>query len=505
MENKTKEIIQREIISNSEPGESQKQEAYDFSKEFSKHGREKMAEQIRELRHEYMIEIPQQNAKLTEKRELLAGQKEKAEQEFEQKKQTLSEVETKRNEWLSAQEELKKISEEIEKRKASLWYKIERKFGGGNDVKEKEREYWKKRNDVRYFDEGELSRAQISDNSKTMHETLIKSYNREISEAENIVINEAWRDKARAMVNEFYRGQSEIKNEWENDDEARGIQHNAEKHNVLFLHGIPFESQMANTSMNNDLIDTEKMSSEDKARFFAGLTPTASVSTKTLDSAVVEKMPEHELMYDTGFIIADGKIMSAFDEDAGTKAENFDIKYSKYKDTASSIQPDIEEHIAKSIGYTEERRRHASGGYPWNEFAVKDPRISAMYVMENAQHQVDALPRMMKLSEEMRVPLVRIYRDGKMFNITENRETTKEEVLAHSANFSTEEKIKFIEQTQNFVKEPKATEEIQKRLNALKAEKTEEEQKEEDLQKEKEVRAKIQATSEKNKSKNNET
>jgi hypothetical protein len=480
--------------------ENPKQEVYDFSKEFSKHGREKMAEQICLLRHEYMVEIPENNAKITEKRELLAGQKEKAEQEFEQKKQTLSEVETKRNEWLSAQEELKKISEGIEKRKASLWYKIQRRFGGGNDVYEKEKEYWDKKSEAGNFDEGELYRAQnsLSEGAKSTHDFLIKSYNREISEAKNIVIDEAWRDKAHAMVNEFYRGQGEIKNEWENDDEAREIQHNTEKNNVLFLHGIPFESQMAITSMNNGLVDTEKMSSEDKARFFVGLNPTASISTKTLDSNLAEKLPKHELMYDTGFIIVNGKIMSAFEEDAGTKAEDFNIKYSKYKDLASSVQPKIEEHITKAVGDTEERKRNASAGYNWNEFVVKNPQIGALFIMENAQYQDDAIPRMMKLSEEMHVPLVRIYRDGKMFNITENRETTKEEVLAHSANFSTEEKIKFIEQTKNFVKEPKATEEIQKRLNALKVEKTEEEQKEEDAKKQNEIREKIQATVEKN-------
>jgi hypothetical protein len=498
MEKIDKEITpsQEQETSDAVVGNSKK-ESYDFSKEFSKHGREKMAEQVRLLRHEYMIEIPEKNAKLTEKRELLTEQKEKAEQEFEQKKQTLSDVEIKRNDWLSAQEELKKISEGIEKRKASLWYKIQRRFGGGNDVREKEKKYWNKKNEVGYFDEGELHRAQISENAKSMHDSLIESYNREILEAENIVIDEAWHDKARAMVNEFYRGQGEIKNEWENDGDEREIQFNTEKHNALFLHGIPFESEMANTSMNNSLIDTETMSPEDKALSFAGLNPTVSVSTKTLDSVVAEKMPKQELMYDTGFILVNGKIMSAFDEDAGTVAEDLDIKYSKYKDTTSSVQPEIDEHIAKAVGYSDERRRHATGGHNWNEFVVKEPQIGAMYITENARRQEEAISRMMKIAEEIHVPLIRIFRDGKLFNITENRETTKEEVLAHATNFSVEEKIGFIEQTKKFVNKdthPEMAEEIQKRLDTLKAEKTKEEQKEEDSQKEQEVRAKIKST-----------
>jgi hypothetical protein len=476
--------------------ENPKEDAYDFSKEFSKHGREEMAIQMRMLRRKYMKDIPAENVKRKEERTAIENKKEKEEQSFEQKKQLLLEIEAKRNDWLTAQEELKNIKEGIEKRKASLWYKVQRLFGGGHDVNQKEIAYYDKKREAGYFDDGELYRAQDElKSAEYSHEDVLKIYNRQIAQTEDVVIDEGWRNKAHAKIDEFYGKQNEIKNEWEKDQTDRGISENSKKHNVVFLHGIPFERQMGNTSMNNSLVDTEIMTSEDKAKFLVGLAPTISVSSKTLDSILAEKMPEHETMYETGFLVLDGKIMSAVADDAGTVAESIDIKRGKSGD--SSVQTEISEHIADAVNNVDDRSRNAAAGYSWNEFVVQNPKTGPLYIMENLKNEEIVIPRMLKLANEMHVPLVRISRDGKIFNMTENRETTKEEIMTHAVNYTTQERINFIEQTKKFVREdthPEMTEEIQKRLEALKAEKTEEEQKEEDRQKEKEIREKIQMT-----------
>lgn len=452
---------------NDEFSEDPKEEAYDFSKEFSKRGREEMAQQIQRLRHEYMSDFVSEKKKRAEVVSAKDHYLETKGQEIEQMKQFISDTETKKNEWLVAQEELKNIKDGIEKKKSSSWYKIQRMVGGGIEVHEKENEYDKKKNETGSFNEEDLLWAESSlKNIELSRDDRIKAYEQQIAEIKNVVIDEAWHDKTRAMVNEFYRGQNEIKNDWEKDAVDRDIRKNTVEHNVLFLHGIPFEGPMADTFMNNPLMYTkgeEGMSPEDKSMFLAGIEPTISVSSKIIDENNPEKIPVHELMYTTGLIIGDGKIMSASGTDAGTLAENFDIRSSK--DALSSIQPDIAKNIKKAInGNTVDRG--------WNEFVVQNPKISGIYIMEGAENEEAIIPRIQKLANEMHVPVIRVSRDGKMFDIAEGKETTKEEVLANTAKFSTEEKINLIERTKKFVGglHPELSEEIQKRLDTLKAE-----------------------------------
>jgi len=487
------EEVQKENVTEKESTENPKEEAYDFSKEFSKHGRLEMAQQIRRVRREYMKDIPAENEKRAEERTTLEEKRGSYEKRIDEADRGVAEVTKEHSEWLAAQKELEQLKEAIEKRKSSIWYKVQRTFGGGSDVSEKETLYYNKKNEVGNFDEYRVTKAEEERKYAENGRDMMAYYDRQIADVEDIVIDEAWHDKARAQIGEFYGKQDKIKNEWENDSADRGIQENSEKHNVLFLHGIPFERQMANTSMNNGLIDTETMSSEDKVRFIAGLEPTLSVSSKTLDANLAQNMPTRgEVIYETGLIIGNGKIMSAYGEDAGLVAENLKIKRAKSGD--SSIQIDITEHIAKSVGVGD---RDDNVMTIWNEFAVQNPEIAGMYIMEGAENEEAALPRIQKLADEMKVPVIRISRDGKMFNLNENRETTREEILANKAKFSTEEKVGFIEQTKKFVREdlhPEMAEEIQKRLNALKAEKTEAEQLEEDAKAIEELYKKIRST-----------
>ena len=468
-----------------------KTEAYDFSKEFSKRGRNEMAVEIRQLRQKYMKDIPAENERLAGERSVLSEKRGAYEQQIDAAGRNLAETTKEQNEWLAAQEELKHIKEEIEKRKSSLWYKIQRRFGGGKDVSQKETEYFQKKNEAGYFNEYRVMEAE--ENQKRAERTgsdMIAFYDRQIKEVEDVVIDEAWHDKAKERISEFYGKQSEIKKEFGQDQEDRDIQGNAKKHNVLFLHGIPFEAQMANTSMNNAALDTEMMTSEDKALFLAGLEPTISVSSKTLNAETAEMMPERgELIYETGLIIGNGKVMSAYGEDEGTVVESLDIKGAK--SGPSSIQTNIAENIAKAVSPGERSDERMT---TWNELVVRNPKATGMYIMENAKNYDVAFPRVQKLAEEMHIPVIRVSRDGKMFNLTENRETTAEEVMGNTKDFSTEEKIGFIERTKKFVKEgehPEMAQEVQKKLDALKAEKTVADQKKDDEDKEAEVRAKL--------------
>ncbi len=474
----------------SENPENPKEEAYDFSKEFSKRGRHELAVEMYQLRRKYMKDLPEENERLAEERNVLSEKRGTYEQKIETAERNVEGVKKEQSEWLTAQEELKTLKEEIEKRKSSIWYKIQKTFGGGKDVSEKETEYYQKQKETGHFDEYRVTRAEEEQKSAEKGRDMMTYYDRQIEDAKDVVIDEAWHDKARARITEFYGKQAEIKEEFEQDKKDRDVQENVKKHNVLFLHGLPFEAQMANTSMNNSVLDTEMMASEDKARFLAGLEPTISVSSKTLDPKLAETMPSRgELIYETGLIIGNGEIMSAYQNDEGTVVESLDIKGAK--SGPSSVQTDIAENITKAIG-SENRSDQAMT--TWNEIVVRNPKATGMYIMENAKNYDTALPRVQKLAEEMHIPVIKVSRDGKMFNLTENRETTAEEVMTSTKNFSTEEKIGFIEQTKKFVKgesHPEMAEEIQKRLGALKEEKTVEEQKKEDTQKEAEVREKL--------------
>lgn len=488
--NENKATNEQESVS-SENSENPKEGSYDFSKEFSKRGRHELAVEMYQLRRKYMKDIPEENKRLAEERNALSEKRGMYEQKIETAGKNLEEVKKEQSEWLAAQEELKTLKEEIEKRKSSIWYKIQRRFGGGQDVSEKESEYYQKKNEAGYFDESRITKAEQEQKYAESGRDTIAYYDRQIEDAKDTVIDEAWHDKAKAKISEFYGKQAEIKEEFERDKKDRDIQENVNKHNILFLHGIPFEKQMANTSMNNAVMDTEMMTSEDKARFLVGLEPTISVSSKTLDASLAETMPARgELIYETGLIIGNGEIMSAYQNDEGTVVESLDIKGAK--SGPSSVQTNIAEHMAKAVG-SENRSNEATT--TWNEIVVRNPKATGMYIMENAQNYETALPRVQKLAEEMKLPLIRVSRDGKMFNLTEGKETTKEEVVANPKEFSTEEKIGFIERTKKFVREdrhPEMAQEIQNRLDALKKEKTVEEQEKADKQKETDIRKKLE-------------
>ncbi|MCX6735979.1 MAG: hypothetical protein NTZ13_02750 [Candidatus Parcubacteria bacterium] len=483
--------ISYEDILNKKTPENPKEESYDFSKEFSKRGRNELAVEMYQLRRKYMKDLPEENEKRARERAVLSEKRGDYEQKIETAGRNVEEIKKEQSEWLAAQEELKTLKEEIEKRKSSIWYKIQRRFGGGQDVSKKESEYYQKKTEVGYFNEDRVTRAEQEQKYAESGRDMITYYDKQIEDVKDVIIDEAWHNKAKTKIAEFYGKQADIKEEFEQDKKDRDIQENVKKHNVLFLHGLPFEVQMANTSKNNQLVDTEAMPEEDKVLFLAGLEPTISVSSKILDSELSKNTPQRgETMYETGIIIGEGEIMSAHEEDIGTQAESLKIKHPK--SGPSSIQTNISENIAKSINIGDRNDQRMT---TWNEFIVRNPKITALYIMENAKNYDTALPRIQKLAKEMSIPVIKVSRDGKMFNLTEERETTKEEVMSNPKNFSTEEKIGFIERTEKFIKReshPEMAEEIQKRLDALKEEKTIEEQKKEDIQKETEVRGKLE-------------
>jgi hypothetical protein len=232
------------------------------------------------------------------------------------------------------------------------------------------------------------------------------------------------------------------------------------------------------------------MSGEDRIRFLLGINPAISVSTKRLDSQKTTKQEgDKELMYSTGLILGKGEILSAYESDALTDTESFDIKKTRHAGGVSAIQPNIGENIEKAI---QERKPGADRN--WNEFIVRNEEPCGLFILEETENYEDSLAKMRKLSEDLSLPIIHVSGDGKLFNLTENKETTREEVLKQTKKFSAKERIELIEQTNDLTsRDPVFRKQIEKRLETLNAEKTIEDQKLEDSQKEAVIRTKLEA------------
>jgi hypothetical protein len=420
-----------------------KTESYDFSLEFSKHGRKDLAREIKLLRRKYREDIPTENDARSEKRDNIAKEQEKEFEKVEEANRLVFDLEQRKVDYEKASEELEKIKGAIEKKKSSLWYKIQRRLK--HDLESEEVMHLQRERlsiNPEYFYKEHLEDAKEKMKQREIYYEYRKTQiEKALSEAENIIIDEGWHDKARARITEFYKQQNELRNEFENDKKERSISNNSEKHNVLFFHGVPINKQSANTGENSAAFN---MSGEDRIRFLLGINPAISVSTKRLDYPKnTEQEPDKELMYPTGLILGKGEILSAYKSDALTDTESFDIKRARHGGT-SAIQPNIGENIEKAI-----QERNPGADRNWNEFIVQNEEPCGLFILEETENYEDALAGMRKLSEDVNLPIIHISGDGKLFNLTENKETTREEVLNKTKKFSVQERINLIEQTKD--------------------------------------------------------
>jgi hypothetical protein len=144
----------------------------------------------------------------------------------------------------------------------------------------------------------------------------------------------------------------------------------AKESNALVVHTIPLEGwQMANTSMNNTLVDTKSMSPQDKINTITEKQPDLSVSVISAG----ESIEGQGLMYPFGVILG-GTLIASYERDSGlvVKGDSRIVK----PEYGSTLQTNTTEMFGSVAN------QKAKGDRSWNESIVHKPNVKALFIDE---------------------------------------------------------------------------------------------------------------------------
>jgi hypothetical protein len=182
---------------------------------------------------------------------------------------------------------------------------------------------------------------------------------------------------------------------------VRDIETISREKNLIFVHTVPLTDveQEANTQMNNDLVTTSMLTTEERIGNVVLEAPTIACSSVRLGESAEygfdkKKMPT---MYPFGVVITQGTVLSAYRFDGATKAISKTARQRKYDkaEVDTSIQPKIdaqleyavegpfskdyeEKFLKKHGGHIEGTMRYDSSDY--NEFNIAEPTVSGFYI-----------------------------------------------------------------------------------------------------------------------------
>lgn len=418
-------------------------EAYAFSKEFSREYRSRLAKELWSIRKKHRVEVPAENESRAKLRELID---EKLEVERERviladHKYTSAEdaEQAAKVELQEREREVAELESQLENEKSSIVNKIKGWVGLVTPEWKTERELSIAQDravavaeDARFKESELVLERERRAGLQASGEYRVTSLWQESGRVQDIVLDEVETDVLKQKINDFYTKQLEVKNDWETTQAERSINRQAKQHNVVFLHGLPQGEFMANTAENNPTLKTSELSAKAKADLVVGLEPTISVSTFSLDED-----KESKLMYPSGLIIGEGTVMSAFEEDAATYAESFDIKFPKYDEQAvSSVQQNPTEAMAEAVA--QEGRRTL----PWNEIVVRRPKVAGAFIYKGSGGPEDLI-KQLELAEHLGVPLVQIEHGQPMRDLLTGEIVDQEELMLHADACSVEDRLQY--------------------------------------------------------------
>ncbi|MSU54980.1 MAG: hypothetical protein EXS46_00390 [Candidatus Taylorbacteria bacterium] len=411
-------------------------ELRDFTKHYSGFWRDQLAKKILDVRGEFNqknILVKEENLKRSETKTTLETEISILEQEIGK---VLNDMESHRV--------------NLEKEKSRIAYRIARLLG-----KEKKVPI-----------EGALQEAETE--LERLRRELDEKKNL-LGECEEIVLDETELKKAKEEIRKFYEDQKGIHDIFEQDKiKERDIANISQDKKVLFLHTLPIEGLMGNTSENNSILDTENITSIDKMRIVLGIEPTLSVSTINLSGEDVEK--GFKTMYPIGLIIGKGTVLSAYGGDAGTYADSPFVRRSKYDRTLkSSVQEDISGNLQKAIKRESGSGTTHSAVELYNEVVVENPKVSGIFLdMKSFSAKkylgMEAMKQAFRMSKELGLPVYDISPNGEMVDLTSDdlRTVTQEEILSYQCDLSTEEKVEGVKKVLKTQEKPNP--EIQRKL-----------------------------------------
>lgn len=282
-------------------------------------------------------------------------------------------------------------------------------------------------------------------------------------------IKNVTREERKHEIEEFYKKQEAILEEFEGSIDQRNIKDIIKEKQVLFTHGIPFDEYwgeadrkqkvMKNTLGNNNVINPRKLNYENLVKIVIGLQPTIS----TCVNKVSETDPRSHY-YPSGLLIGGGRAMIVNQQDMFTVASNLYSRGLKKgrRELASedmvthSIQNNIPQKIEKTVSISDSNSRLGAK----NEVVIEDPETLGFYVDYNRyqgdkdyllEEEKEYLRQVKELSKKFNLPFF-VLIDGKIREIAidengkaiEGKEVTIEEMLAENRDISINDKLHYI-------------------------------------------------------------
>jgi hypothetical protein len=210
----------------------------------------------------------------------------------------------------------------------------------------------------------------------------------------------------------FYNRFANQKENFENSKLETDVENISQKYGVVFVHTFPIEGMSRwNTSMNNEQLDANSLTSQDILSNIIKNKPDLSCSSVSIDKRF-SSQPD-DTMYPIGIVMRGGNILSAYRYDAGTLTEkDAGHKKSKYdpKTQDTSIQENVSQHIDDVLtrkydsaqnpetGYNDMHQNYKTGeleprqntneyignsnsdAHVFDEFVIEKPQIDGLYI-----------------------------------------------------------------------------------------------------------------------------
>jgi hypothetical protein len=238
-----------------------------------------------------------------------------------------------------------------------------------------------------------------------------------LSEVSTLAGAEQDRAEIRKKLDEFYKDQTGIKEQFENEQNVRSVEKISAKEGVFFIHAMPLSGEtQRGSSWNNSHIDGNSVDIKTKLKLVMGLEPALACSTVRRGYENIDKTAKS-----AGMIIGRGRVLFAKESDAYTITEkSIFTRRSKdatkdYNPLRSDIQQNPDTNIKKAIQHINGDGREMSG---YNELIVENPECcgfffdAANYSTSN-EITIDKINELQRLAEEFQVPLY-MWKDGKM-------------------------------------------------------------------------------------------
>lgn len=197
MEKENSTLLENEAKKMNTEFEGDHTELVKFSKRYSLAGRQKLADQIQELRFQYF----KKEEGNPERQNTIAEQEDNVEVLKKEKEQI--------------EQEIKDLENEVEQQKARLWYKISSMF---------------RKNELEQELQLDPKKKKLEDLKKDIEDRL-----KTIGEMESVILDTSSLEEAKATLARFYKEQSDLKSTFEDEEKSRDVKTLSKEKGYIFF------------------------------------------------------------------------------------------------------------------------------------------------------------------------------------------------------------------------------------------------------------------------------